>query len=71
MEVKITSLTEQEMELRLEGITPALANSLRRAIMREVPIMAIDELEVKMNDSALHDEIIAHRLAMVPLRTPL
>ncbi|MEM2205183.1 MAG: DNA-directed RNA polymerase subunit D [Candidatus Hadarchaeales archaeon] len=71
MEVKITSLTEQEMELRLEGITPALANSLRRAIMREVPIMAIDELEVKMNDSALHDEIIAHRLAMIPLRTPL
>ncbi|MEM2866263.1 MAG: DNA-directed RNA polymerase subunit D [Candidatus Hadarchaeales archaeon] len=71
MEVKITSLTEQEMELRLEGITPAMANSLRRAILREVPVMAVDELEVKQNDSALHDEILAHRLAMVPLKTPL
>ncbi len=71
MEVKINSLTDQEMELRLEGITPAMANSLRRAILREVPVMAVDELEVKLNDSALHDEILAHRMAMVPLKTPL
>jgi len=71
MEVKVNFLTEEEMELRLEGINPALANSLRRVILREVPVMAVDELEVKFNDSALHDEILAHRLAMVPLKTPL
>ncbi len=71
MELRINLLTEEDMELRLEGIDPALANSLRRAILREVPVMAVDELEVKYNDSTLHDEIIAHRLAMLPLRTPL
>jgi len=71
MEVKVNFLTGEEMELKLEGINPALANSLRRVILREVPVMAVDELEVKFNDSALHDEIIAHRLAMIPLKTPL
>ena len=58
------------MEFVLSGSTPAFANSLRRAMMREVPIMAIDEVEFRVNDSAMYDEILAHRLALVPLRTP-
>jgi DNA-directed RNA polymerase subunit D len=70
LEIEIRKLEGDEMEFVLSGSTPAFANSLRRAMMREVPTMAVDEVEFRVNDSAMYDEIIAHRLALLPLRTP-
>ncbi|MDP3026104.1 MAG: hypothetical protein Q8N63_00205 [Nanoarchaeota archaeon] len=46
----------------------SLANAIRRSIL-EVPIMAIDEVEITQNDSALFDEILAHRIGLVPIKT--
>ncbi len=45
-----------------------LANAIRRSAL-EIPIMAIDEVEIIKNDSALFDEILAHRIGMVPIKT--
>ena len=46
-------------------------NTLRRLIVSEVPTLAIEELDVIKNDSALFDEMLAHRLGLVPLKTDL
>lgn len=70
MQVEIRKLDGDEMEFVLTESNPAFTNSIRRAAIREVPTMAIDEVEVKINDSAMYDEIISHRLGMIPLRTP-
>ncbi|MEW6592775.1 MAG: DNA-directed RNA polymerase subunit D [Candidatus Hadarchaeota archaeon] len=71
MEIEIRKIEGNEMEFTLSGANPVMANAIRRAAMREVPAMAVDEVEFKSNDSAMYDEVIAHRLAMVPLKTPL
>jgi DNA-directed RNA polymerase subunit D len=70
MKLDIKKLTPDEMDFKLTGSNPAFANAIRRIIMRDIPIMAIDEVEFKANDSAIHDEMLAHRLALIPLRTP-
>ena len=44
-----------------------LANSLRRHI-NQIPVLAVDEVEISKNDSALYDETIAHRIGLVPLK---
>ncbi len=55
----------------LKGTTPAFANAMRRAMIESVPAMAIDTVEFKENGSILYDEIIAHRLGMIPMSTDL
>lgn len=55
----------------VEGITPALANSLRRVMITEVPTMCIDDVEIYENSSSLYDEVLAHRLGLIPLKTDL
>ena len=70
MRIEILRVDGNEMNFLLSDSTPAFANSLRRSIMREVPTMAVDEVDFYSNDSCLYDELIAHRLAMIPLTTP-
>ncbi len=55
----------------LKGANPAFANMLRKTIIDEVPTMAIEDVEFRKNSSVLYDEIIAHRLGLVPLSTDL
>lgn len=51
----------------LADIDESLANAIRRYTM-QVPILAIDEVEIYKNDSPLYDETIAHRMGLIPLK---
>lgn len=55
----------------LKNSTPAFANMLRKTIIDEVPTMAIEDIEFRKNSSVLYDEIIAHRMGLIPLTTDL
>lgn len=46
----------------------SLANAIRRYTY-EVPVLAIDEVEISKNDSPLYDETVAHRIGLIPLET--
>jgi DNA-directed RNA polymerase subunit D len=67
MKVKILNKTDTEIKFSVEGISQSLASALRRVMLSEVPTMAIEWVDFKKNDSALNDEIIAHRLGLIPL----
>lgn len=49
-------------------MSETLANSIRRYI-NQILVMAVDEVEISRNDSALYDEAIAHRIGLIPLKT--
>lgn len=59
--------TPEKLILRIEA-NQQLANAIRRSIS-EIPVLAVDEVEIFKNDSALYDEVLAHRIGLIPLKT--
>jgi DNA-directed RNA polymerase subunit D len=71
MDIKLIDKTDFSTRLIVDGVNTAFMNSMRRIVLSEVPAMAIDEVVVIENSSMLHDEIMSHRLGLIPLTTDL
>lgn len=73
--MKIEKLAEDKklntIQLRISGSNEVFINSLRRLIIEEVPTLAVEIVEVKDNNSALYDEMLALRLGLIPIKTDL
>ena len=59
-----------KLKLLINGETPMFLNTLRRIIQEEVKTLAIEDVYIIENNSAMWDEMIAHRLGLVVLNTP-
>jgi DNA-directed RNA polymerase subunit D len=57
--------------IHIEGTSPYFVNSLRRIMIADLPKLAVDDVVIYDNTSALFDEIIAHRLGLIPIPTDL
>lgn len=66
--IEVQSMNEEEIVFDLIGIDAALANAFRRILISDVPTMAIDRVFVLNNTSMLEDEVLAHRLGLIPIR---
>jgi DNA-directed RNA polymerase subunit D len=71
LDVKILEEKDNTLRFLLKGTGHAYANALRRAMMAEVPVMAIEDVIIIENTSVLYDEVIAHRLGLIPIKTDL
>ena len=61
-------IEEQKDSLKFtEKINLSLANAIRRSV-NDIKILAIDVCDVYKNDCAFYDEILAHRLGLLPLK---
>ena len=71
MNLKILTKEKEKLTFILEKATIPFANALRRACIGEVPTMAIASVEFRKNSSSAYDEVIAHRLGLIVLKTDL
>ncbi len=69
MDIKLVSKEQDTLRFVLSDTSPAFANALRRIIIAEVPVMAIDDVMILENNSVMYDEILAHRLGLIPVTT--
>ncbi|MBI2579782.1 MAG: DNA-directed RNA polymerase subunit D [Candidatus Aenigmarchaeota archaeon] len=70
MKIKIIEKSDSKMRFTLEDSSPAFANALRRIMMNEIPVLAIENVDIEENSSGLFDEMLAHRLGLIPLTFP-
>lgn len=71
MDIKAIDKNKERLTLLAKGISAAYVNTIRRLIVDEVPTMAIKSVTFEKNGSALYDEMIAHRLGLVVLKTDI
>ena len=55
----------------VRGVTPAVANGIRRAMVADIPTFSIEDVRFVENSSVMFDEMIGLRLGLVPLTTPV
>ena len=83
MDIEIIEMADTKAKFVLKNSSPAMANALRRTLLSDIPKMAIDKVEfltgkIEGDDgkeyesiTPLFEEIIAHRLGMLPVPTDL
>ncbi|CCW67473.1 unnamed protein product [Phytomonas sp. Hart1] len=57
----------ETLEFHLNEVDNSFANGLRRVMLAEIPVLGIEEVTILKNTSILPDEMIAHRLGLIPL----
>ena len=71
MKLDILELKPKKAVLKIEDTKPYFINSIRRVMLSELPKLAVDDVVIYDNTSALFDEIISHRLSLIPIPTDL
>jgi len=83
MDIEIIEMADTKAKFVLKNSSPAMANALRRTLLSDIPKMAIDTVEfytgkIEGDDgkeyesiTPLFEEIIAHRMGMLPVPTDL
>lgn len=71
MKLALINKKKDKISFEILDSSAAYVNTLRRKLMKEVPTMAISTVEFKQNTSAVYDEMIAHRLGLLALKTDL
>lgn len=69
--IKILERDNNHIVIEFNDIPRQYVNALRRLSINQVPTFAIDDVVILENSSVMHDEAIAHRLGLIPLRTDL
>ncbi len=83
MKIKVQELSDNFIKCVISNIPPSFVNTIRRVLISDVPKMAIEDVEFHLGPirdntgkeyesiSPLFDEIIAHRLGLIPIPTDL
>jgi len=67
LQIQIITLSKDQIVFDLIGVDASIANALRRIILAEVCTMAIETVYIETNTSIIQDEVLSHRLGLIPI----
>ncbi|GBE59849.1 DNA-directed RNA polymerase I RPAC1 [Babesia ovata] len=66
IKIKFIKNTRYHAIAEIEGLNVTIANAIRRILLAEVPTLAIESVHIYQNTGVIQDEVLAHRLGLVP-----
>ncbi|AMD20720.1 HDL024Wp [Eremothecium sinecaudum] len=67
-DIRISHLDEREANFDLIHFDTSIANAFRRIMISEVPSVAPEYVYIFNNTSVIQDEVLSHRIGLVPLK---
>ncbi|KAK3671233.1 DNA-directed RNA polymerase core subunit rpc40 [Recurvomyces mirabilis] len=67
LDIKFYQNKPHDAAFSLIGVDASIANAFRRILIAEIPTLAIEDIFVFDNTSIIQDEVLAHRLGLIPL----
>lgn len=67
-DIQISFIADRTANFDLINVDTSIANALRRIMIAEVPSVAAENVYIFNNTSVIHDEVLAHRIGLVPLK---
>lgn len=71
MNIEIRKQDEEKAEFVVDGVDDTFMNTIRRICLVEIPTLAIEDVNIYKNDAKMFDEVLAHRLGLIPIKTDL
>uniref|UniRef100_A0A7J3UXJ2 DNA-directed RNA polymerase subunit Rpo3 n=2 Tax=Candidatus Methanosuratincola (ex Vanwonterghem et al. 2016) TaxID=1915412 RepID=A0A7J3UXJ2_9CREN len=68
MDVEVLGNRGARFTIIARGVDPSFINAIRRTVMADVAVPAVDKVFIAENSGVLYDEIIAHRIGLIPLK---
>ncbi|KUI66295.1 DNA-directed RNA polymerases I and III subunit RPAC1 [Cytospora mali] len=59
---------QHDASFSLIGLDASIANAFRRIMIAEIPTLAIEDVWVNNNTSVIQDEVLCHRLGLIPFK---
>ncbi|OED29754.1 DNA-directed RNA polymerase subunit D [Methanosphaera sp. WGK6] len=71
MNIEIREQDDERAVFVVEGVDDTFINTIRRICLVEIPTLAIEDVNIYKNDAKMFDEVLAHRLGLIPIVTDL
>ena len=71
MKVEEFSKNKLSLSFKITNVNSQFVNLLRRVLIANTPTIAIDDVIIIENTSVMYDEILAHRLGLLPLKVDI
>ena len=68
LQIQFHNNEQHDASFSLIGVDASIANAFRRIMIAEIPTVAIETAFIDNNTSVIQDEVLAHRLGLIPFR---
>jgi DNA-directed RNA polymerase I and III subunit RPAC1 len=67
LKINIIKKTKDDLIFNVDGLDLSFMNGIRRSLLSEITTVCIDKVFFYQNSSILNDEVLSHRLGLIPL----
>jgi DNA-directed RNA polymerase alpha subunit len=68
LEVVFHNNEQFDCSFSLIGVDASIANAFRRILIADIPTLAVENVFIYNNTSVIQDEVLAHRLGLIPFK---